>query len=438
MPCPHTKDTLAQVLLDTLNMYNIAEKISSVVVDNCTTNDAMMGVLLPRFSEDSLILKGRFLHMRCSAHILNLIVQDGLDVIGGGIERVRECVSFWVATPKRRELFENKVKAMKGEDSKKLTLDCKTRWNSTFLMLQSVLPYKDVFASIKRQSPRIKFTLPTNSDWEFVAIICEKLKIFHKVTELFSGRKYPTSNLFFRQICEIKLALNSWLLSDIHVIKDMASRMIEKFDKYWSIINEVLAISAILDPRNKLECVEFYFNDIYGDNADYEIERVKNSLYDLLYEYQEKASSSSEMYSSNSFESDKLVNVVNVYGDDGDDKWSRAKKIKKKKVNVKSELDHYLEEDALPESGGFDILKYWNIELKYATLKRIAKDILAIPASTVASESAFSMGGRVISPHRSRLATNTVEALMCMQNWIVGDYSGYFLLSIYTLLFLLF
>ncbi|KMS99639.1 hypothetical protein BVRB_1g022080 [Beta vulgaris subsp. vulgaris] len=55
---------------------------------------------------------------------------------------------------------------------------------------------------------------------------------------------------------------------------------------------------------------------------------------------------------------------------------------------------------------------------------RIAKDILAVPASTVASESAFSMGGRVVSPHRSRLASSTVEALMCMQNWILGDYSG--------------
>lgn len=115
---------------------------------------------------------------------------------------------------------------------------------------------------------------------------------------------------------------------------------------------------------------------------------------------------------------------MDIGGDEGDDKWSRMKKTKKRRVNVKSELDHYLEEDTLPESGGFDILRYWNIELKYPTLQRIAKDLLAIPASTVASESAFSMGGRVISPHRSRLAANTIEALMCMQNWILGEYSG--------------
>lgn len=69
-------------------------------------------------------------------------------------------------------------------------------------------------------------------------------------------------------------------------------------------------------------------------------------------------------------------------------------------------------------------MKFWQIELKYPTLQKIAKDILAIPASTVASESAFSMGGRVVSQHRSRLHGNIIEALMCMQNWLQGEYSG--------------
>jgi len=39
---------------------------------------------------------------------------------------------------------------------------------------------------------------------------------------------------------------------------DMASRMIDKFDKYWSKMNGLLAIASMLDPRNKLDCVDFY------------------------------------------------------------------------------------------------------------------------------------------------------------------------------------
>jgi len=99
--------------------------------------------------------------------------------------------------------------------------------------------------------------------------------VFHDVIELFSGRKYPTINLFFHDICDIKVALISWLSNEKQIIRDMALKMIDKFDKYWSTINGVLAVAAILDPRDKLACVEFYFEVIYGDKAYGEIQRVK-------------------------------------------------------------------------------------------------------------------------------------------------------------------
>ncbi|KAK9733080.1 hypothetical protein RND81_04G042100 [Saponaria officinalis] len=403
VPCLHNKETLTQVLLDTLNMYNIAEKVSSIVVDNCTTNDAMMEVLKPKFDVRYTMLNGEFLHMRC--------------------KKIRDCVSFWTTTPKRIEMFENKVRFVKHEFTRRLTLDCKTRWNSTFFMLQSALPYKNIFSSLKLQNSKLKFSIPAENDWVLAEKVCDKLKIFHKATEIFFGRKYPTSNLFFRQICEIKLALTTWLLDDCFVIKNMAYTMLDKFNKYWTTINGLLAITAILDPRNKLECVEFYFNEIYGDDASFEIERIKNLLYDLMVEYQERGflNENSECPISESTTLDKRK----VDGGDESDKWSQIKKTKKKKVNVRSEWNHYLEEDALPESKNFDILQFWNSELKYPTLQKIARDILAIPVSTVASESAFSIGGRAVSPHRSRLHGNTIEALMCMQNWILDQYGGY-------------
>ncbi|GJV32159.1 zinc finger BED domain-containing protein RICESLEEPER 2 [Tanacetum coccineum] len=45
-------------------------------------------------------------------------------------------------------------------------------------------------------------------------------------------------------------------------------------------------------------------------------------------------------------------------------------------------------------------------------------DILAIQISTVASEAAFSTGGRVLDPYRTRLSTTIVEALICTQDWV--------------------
>ncbi|GFS31712.1 hypothetical protein Acr_00g0018780 [Actinidia rufa] len=62
--------------------------------------------------------------------------------------------------------------------------------------------------------------------------------------------------------------------------------------------------------------------------------------------------------------------------------------------------------------------------LKYPSLQLMAGDILAIPMSTVASELAFSTSGRVITPHCSHLSHDTLEALMCAQNWLRNEIEG--------------
>jgi hypothetical protein len=47
----------------------------------------------------------------------------------------------------------------------------------------------------------------------------------------------------------------------------------------------------------------------------------------------------------------------------------------------------------------------------------MARDILVVPIITVASESSFSAGGRVIDPHRARLSTEIVEMILCGSDW---------------------
>ncbi|KAL8090047.1 hypothetical protein AgCh_039494 [Apium graveolens] len=47
----------------------------------------------------------------------------------------------------------------------------------------------------------------------------------------------------------------------------------------------------------------------------------------------------------------------------------------------------------------------------------MALDVLNIPISTVASESTFSASGRVIEPHRSCLKPETIEMLLCGDDW---------------------
>ena len=80
--------------------------MSTITVDNCSTNDAMIRLLLNKFDTSSLMLGGSMFYMRRVAHILNLIVQDGLSLISDGIEKIRDSVIYWTGSPKRRQKFE--------------------------------------------------------------------------------------------------------------------------------------------------------------------------------------------------------------------------------------------------------------------------------------------------------------------------------------------
>ncbi|KAF1899202.1 hypothetical protein Lal_00019324 [Lupinus albus] len=80
---PHTSEVLGDCL-----------KLSTLIVDNFTTNDRMIECMLCKISPRSFILNGQMFHMCCCSHILNLVVKDELSIISSAIESVRDSVSF--------------------------------------------------------------------------------------------------------------------------------------------------------------------------------------------------------------------------------------------------------------------------------------------------------------------------------------------------------
>jgi len=55
---------------------------------------------------------------------------------------------------------------------------------------------------------------------------------------------------------------------------------------------------------------------------------------------------------------------------------------------------------------------------QFPILSRMVRDVLATPISTISSESAFNIGGRVLDTLRSSLNPPMAEALICAQNWL--------------------
>ncbi|KAK2661524.1 hypothetical protein Ddye_000098 [Dipteronia dyeriana] len=226
-------------------------------------------------------------------------------------------------------------------------------------------------------------------------------------------------------ICEIKLSLKSWIDSKVEVIRLMAINMTPKFEKYWDKIHGVIVVAVVLDPRYKMDLIDYFFPKMYGIDCELETQRIFELCNDLVSKCQAKengglgegidefgvgssftsSSSSSFMWDVKGFESYKR-------------RYGRQRKLT-------YEPESYLEQEEISMSEEFDILLWWKMQKgRYPILSKIARDVLAIPVSTVASESAFSTCGRTLSSHRSRLHPRTVEALMCTQNWIWAKRRG--------------
>jgi hypothetical protein len=64
-------------------------KIMTITVDNASSNDSGVDYVQRQMNnQKTSIAMGKFLHMRCAAHILNLIVSDGLKEMDDSVRRV--------------------------------------------------------------------------------------------------------------------------------------------------------------------------------------------------------------------------------------------------------------------------------------------------------------------------------------------------------------
>ncbi|KAG5531867.1 hypothetical protein RHGRI_026468 [Rhododendron griersonianum] len=285
VPPPHTGVIISDALYKCLVDWNIENKVATITVDNASYNDVALRNLKSTFQllGKKIPLDGELFHVRCCAHILNLMVQDGLSEIKWITDCIRDGVKYLIHSEARLTQFSDIAKQLKLP-SKKLILDCPTRWNSTYMMLSAALEFKDVFSRYSERDVGFSY-VPTYEEWERVENVCQFLEIFNDVTNIISGCEYPTSNLFLIEVWRVKEILDKNSVSALEYLRSMALKMKVKFDKYWGECNLVMALGAALDPRYKLVLIRFCFPEIYGDKADQNIAMVRKSLYDLYDEY---------------------------------------------------------------------------------------------------------------------------------------------------------
>ncbi|RYR59732.1 hypothetical protein Ahy_A05g025677 [Arachis hypogaea] len=424
MPPPHTGFELSSKIFTLLTEWKVDKKIFSITLDNASSNDTCVEHLKSTLDvHGSLLCGGEFFHVRCSAHILNLIVQDGMKICGDAVSKIREGIKFLRKSESRMVKFKECFEDIEGlEYTTALCLDVPTRWNSLYAMLASAIPYKKAFEMYKVKEAGFREFCPSSDEWRRTEKICDFLLPFYETTKLMSGTSYPTSNLYFLQVWQIQLILMNSLKNDEVLIRNMGEKMMIKFNKYWEEYSVVLAFGAVLDPRFKLNTLVHCYNEIDPISAKDKVELVKSKLYKLFEVYDQNSSttveSSSQLSSNFSQATSSAIGtqLIKIVGD----LMSRNQEAEVK--SGKNQLDIYLSEATLfCNDAIIDVLQWWkDNHHRFPTLSLMARDLLSIPITTVASEFAFSMGSHVLNKYRSRLLSDNVEAVICTRNWIRG------------------
>ena len=89
MPPPYTGTLLLEKILSFLEEWGIEKKIFSITLDNASNNDNCQDFIKQKLNEGVLLLcDGIFFYVRRGAHILNLIVQEGLKVIDDSVIKI--------------------------------------------------------------------------------------------------------------------------------------------------------------------------------------------------------------------------------------------------------------------------------------------------------------------------------------------------------------
>ncbi|EOA37750.1 hypothetical protein CARUB_v10012565mg [Capsella rubella] len=436
----HKASTIATTLLDCLAEWGI-QKVFAIIVDIATTNTLALKMFhreLSLVSNEAFFFDGDYMHVRCSAHIINLIVRDGLQELGKNVKAIRNGVSYVRSSHVRQKSFKLRVDSGKLKRGS-LTLDVKTIWNSTYTMLTNAVKYKfsfvkmlledrlfhDYFQELDNGNRRVG--PPESTEWNAIERLVKFLVIFYNSTLVVSASTNLHAHKCYGEIVTIERNHSFLSSSPDDELKNKADEMLKKFVKYWDGMknnNKMLIIATIC------------FEKLYGEDTIDSIAMLDSVFYVLDSMYKEYAAlysprncASSQTTRAKQHHSTQIREKMDLVDDLGYKRMDMAYKemvADKADEEVRRELKIYLtypvENPKLIRGTELDVLSWWRVNsFKYPVLAEMVKDVLAMQVSSVASESAFSTSGRILDPHRSCLTHYMIEVLMCTEQWMRQD-----------------
>jgi len=386
------------VIWDAIRDWNLDQKLLSLTSVGEVRNDVSSLKLKETLVEKKCLpIRGKLYNVACVDDVLNTIVSKVQQNI---IHLVGDMVTEFFVAHTSSSLNQQQLMEVISQMSLKCPQEDAKWWHKLYFRLEVFLYFSKSFPSEEVASPE---------DVIVAESICKILRTFYRVIEVISTSSSPTANMYFNEIWKVRTVLQEEASTEHAEIIAMVTEMQETFNEYWQNSYLWLCIPVIIDPRFKFSFIEFRLKRAFGLQSASYLSDIRETLQELFNEY----CSSVDQPNGRVPKSE----VFDIDDSDSFEDWDQH--LNEQACRQKStELDNYLEEGLVPRKDDFDILNWWMCHAtKYPTLAAIVQDILAMPASAVQSEAAFTSSGPVIPKHHSMLSIKTIEALVCTRDW---------------------
>ncbi|KAH7667795.1 Tam3-transposase (Ac family) protein [Dioscorea alata] len=437
----HTADNIYRLIRGVIEEFSLMFKIFSISFDNASAANMTSIRSLEDFLRPSC--GGKYFHIRCVCHVLNLCVQSGLEELKEFVLPVREVIAY---LGKSMTLMKKWARYCKAHNMrvKKFPKDVKTRWNSTYRLLSVAFPYRSLLTNFVNDS-LVGFCL-YEYQWVLIARIIDLLSVFNTWTNLFSQVYFPTSHLFLYGAIDV--AEQFWKFrSDPQLFIGIIPMKI-KWLLYYKNIPPISLVAFVLDPRQKLEGLQDYLEAYYkflGFNGGQDSQPFTTSLPMSDMDTQDSEPESDSIMDVNEIVANVKSQLVELYdsyciryshkipqvaretvgqssSSGGESfRWRQAKK--KPRESQYTELDLYLNtvfcfSEEINTDMTFNVLHWWQGNGNpYPILSLMVKDIFACPMSTVVCEQTFSADGNMLDTTRSQLSPQNIEIQVCTDDW---------------------